>query len=77
VTVQRSGNAVLLDLPSRDLAASGAGLAAPRLDELLETLQVAFDSRRHDAYGVADIFDDPFGVIVHRGMILVRLSSSR
>src|SRR5688500_3083110 len=45
-----------LDAAFLDLAAPGARLAAPALDEVLEALQVALHAHLHDAEGVAEVF---------------------
>src|SRR4051794_9738865 len=48
-----------------DLAAPGAGLAAARLDELLEPLEVALRAVLRDAERVADALDEPLGLVLH------------
>src|SRR6185437_13353302 len=49
-----------------DLAAPCAGRAAPAFDELLEVLHRLLHVVRHDAEGVAHLFDDGLRLVLHR-----------
>src|SRR5690242_9428 len=53
-------------VPAGDLAAPCAGRAAPAFDELLEVLHRLLHVVRHDAEGVAHLFDDGLRLVLHR-----------
>src|SRR3954471_14102983 len=53
-------------LPRGDLAAPGAALAVPRLDQILEAHEVAADAARVESGGGADQLAEALGLVTHR-----------